>query len=154
MSFYDDGNELLGSIIPLFHPHCMAVSCVLQWHACCVFQDVFIYVTNRVDFGHLVNADNFDTSRVNSEIYQILDNRWDWEQRYLHENYTENFNPNNTIAQVSPERGVAPSEGTLCLRWVWLKQEQPIETEILGMFLHHTRPVPREEYCLLGRGAV
>jgi hypothetical protein len=66
-----------------------------------MFQDVFMYVSNRVDFGHLVNADNFDTSRINSEIYQILDNRWDWEQRYIHENYTENFNLNNTIAQVS-----------------------------------------------------
>jgi hypothetical protein len=62
-----------------------------------------MYVTNRVDFGHLVNADNFDASRINSEIYQIFDNRWDWEQRYIHENYTENFNPNNTIAQVSAE---------------------------------------------------
>jgi hypothetical protein len=26
----------------------------------------------------------------------------------MHENYTENFNPNNTIAQVSPARGGAP----------------------------------------------
>lgn len=66
-----------------------------------MLQDVFMYVSNRVDFGHLVNADNFDTSRIYSEIYQIFDNRWDWEQRYIHENYTENFNPNNTIAQVS-----------------------------------------------------
>jgi len=59
-----------------------------------------MYVTNRVDFGHLVNADTFDTSRTNSEIYQIFDNRWDWEQRYIHDNYTKNFDPNNTIAQV------------------------------------------------------
>lgn len=75
---------------------------------CYMLQDVFMYVNNRVDFGHLVNADNFDTSHANSEIYQIFDNRWDWEQRYIHENYTENFNPNNTIAQVSPARGEAP----------------------------------------------
>lgn len=60
-----------------------------------------MYVTNRVDFGHLVNADTFDTSRINSEIYQIFDNRWDWEQRYIHDNYTKNFDPNNTIAQVT-----------------------------------------------------
>ncbi|XP_069690681.1 procollagen-lysine,2-oxoglutarate 5-dioxygenase 1 isoform X2 [Periplaneta americana] len=66
-------------------------------------KDVFMYVNNRVDFGHLINADNFDTSRINSEIYQIFDNRWDWEQRYIHENYTENFNPNNTIEQPCPD---------------------------------------------------
>jgi hypothetical protein len=65
-----------------------------------MLQDVFMHVTNRVDFGHLVNADTFDTSRINSEIYQIFDNRWDWEQRYIHDNYTKNFDPNNTIAQV------------------------------------------------------
>jgi len=74
-----------------------------NWMCCWVdriLQDVFMYVTNRLDFGHLVNADTFDTSRTNSEIYQIFDNRWDWEQRYLHDNYTKNFDPNNTIAQV------------------------------------------------------
>ena len=59
-----------------------------------------MYVSNRVDFGHLINADNFDTTRTNSEVYQLFDNRWDWEQRYIHDNYTENFNPNNTIQQV------------------------------------------------------
>jgi hypothetical protein len=69
-----------------------------------------------MDFGHLVNADNFDTSRTNSEIYQIFDNRWDWEQRYIHENYTENFNPNNTIAQVSLARAKPTSEDTTYLR--------------------------------------
>lgn len=62
-----------------------------------------MYVTNRVDFGHLVNADTFDTSHTNSEIYQIFDNRWDWEQRYIHDNYTKNFDPNNTIAQPCPD---------------------------------------------------
>jgi uncharacterized protein with FMN-binding domain len=66
-----------------------------------MLQEVFMHVTNRVDFGHLVSADNFDTSRINSEIYQIFDNRWDWEQRYIHDNYTNNFDPNNTIAQVT-----------------------------------------------------
>lgn len=74
-----------------------------NWMSCsvdCILQDVFMYVTNRVDFGHLVNADTFDTSRTNSEIYQLFDNRWDWEQRYIHDNYTKNFDPNNTIAQV------------------------------------------------------
>ncbi|KAJ9584647.1 hypothetical protein L9F63_021009, partial [Diploptera punctata] len=66
-------------------------------------KDIFMYVSNRVDFGHLINADNFDSARINSEIYQLFDNRWDWEQRYIHENYTENFNPNNTIEQPCPD---------------------------------------------------
>jgi hypothetical protein len=75
-----------------------------------------MYVTSRVDFGHLVNADNFHTGCLNGGIYQVFDNRWDAEQRYIHGNYTENFNPDNTIAQVIPARGEAPSKDTLHLR--------------------------------------
>lgn len=73
----------------------------------CIFvciQNVFLYVSNRMEFGHLVNPDSFDTTRTNPEIYQIFDNRWDWEQRYVHENYSENFNPNKTALQVSETR--------------------------------------------------
>lgn len=65
-----------------------------------LFQDVFMYVSNRVDFGHLINAENFETHHVNNELYQIFENRWDWEQRYIHENYSESLNPNNTVSQV------------------------------------------------------
>nr|CAD7453420.1 unnamed protein product [Timema tahoe] len=66
-------------------------------------KDIFMFVSNRMDFGHLVNADNFDTDKTNSEIYQIFDNRWDWEQRYIHENYSENLNPNHTAEQPCPD---------------------------------------------------
>ncbi|KAK7792169.1 hypothetical protein R5R35_005128 [Gryllus longicercus] len=66
-------------------------------------RNVFMYVSNRMDFGHLVNGDNYDTTKTNSEMYQLLDNRWDWEQRYLHENYSENFNPNKTAMQPCPD---------------------------------------------------
>ncbi|XP_046397512.1 procollagen-lysine,2-oxoglutarate 5-dioxygenase 1 isoform X2 [Ischnura elegans] len=66
-------------------------------------KNIFMYVSNRLDYGHLINADNFDTSHLHNDLYQIFDNRWDWEQRYIHENYTENFNPNKTIAQPCPD---------------------------------------------------
>ncbi|KAG8231868.1 hypothetical protein J437_LFUL011773 [Ladona fulva] len=66
-------------------------------------KDIFMYVSNREDFGHLINADNFDTSHLHNELYQIFDNRWDFERRYIHENYSENFNPNNTIQQPCPD---------------------------------------------------
>lgn len=61
---------------------------------------VFIYVTNRIDFGHLVNPETFDTTLTNPEMYQLMDNRWDWEQRYLHPNYSENFNPEFKVPMV------------------------------------------------------
>jgi hypothetical protein len=59
-----------------------------------------MFVDNMDDFGHLVNADNFDTSHVNNELYQLFDNKWDFEQRYIHPNYTMQFNANHTNLQV------------------------------------------------------
>ena len=60
-----------------------------------------MYVSNRVDFGHLVNADNFDISRVNPDIWELFTNRWDWEIRYIHENYTHYISENTTVEMVS-----------------------------------------------------
>lgn len=40
-----------------------------------------MHVTNRVDFGHLINPESFDVTRTNPDLYQIMDNKWDWEQR-------------------------------------------------------------------------
>jgi procollagen-lysine,2-oxoglutarate 5-dioxygenase len=53
--------------------------------------DVFMYATNRLDWGHLITAENFDTSHLNNEMYEIMNNRWDWEKRYLHVNYSQNL---------------------------------------------------------------
>lgn len=32
---------------------------------------VFMYVSNREDWGHLVDADGFETSHRNNELYQV-----------------------------------------------------------------------------------
>lgn len=62
---------------------------------------VDLMVTNRLDWGHLIKADDFETSHLNNEIYQIINNRWDWEKRYLHENYTHALDLGSTIAMVN-----------------------------------------------------
>ncbi|KZC09166.1 Procollagen-lysine,2-oxoglutarate 5-dioxygenase 1 [Dufourea novaeangliae] len=66
-------------------------------------RSIFMYVNNRVDFGHLVNPDNYDISLTNPDLYQNLDNKLDWEKRYLHEDYSENFNPEKTPVQPCPD---------------------------------------------------
>jgi hypothetical protein len=48
----------------------------------------FIFVTNRLNFGHLVNAEDFPTSHLHNELWELERNRYDWEQRYLHPNYS------------------------------------------------------------------
>ena len=67
-----------------------------------VFQDIFMFVSNldEAPYGHLINADNFDTSHIYNELWQIFDNHWDFEQRYIHPNYTKSFDPDNTPQQV------------------------------------------------------
>jgi len=63
--------------------------------------DVYMYVTNRLDWGHLITADNFETTHLNNEMYEIQNNRWDWEKRYLHENYTQSLNMENKVDMVN-----------------------------------------------------
>ncbi|XP_012246247.1 procollagen-lysine,2-oxoglutarate 5-dioxygenase [Bombus impatiens] len=66
-------------------------------------RNIFMYVSNRVDFGHLVDPDNYDVTVTHPDFYQILNNKLDWEKTYIHENYSENFNPNKTPVQVCPD---------------------------------------------------
>ena len=64
-------------------------------------KDVYVYVTNRLDWGHLIDAENFETTHLNNEMYEIKNNRWDWEHRYLHANYTQSLNTENKVAMVN-----------------------------------------------------
>ena len=34
-----------------------------------------MYVDNRHKYGHLLNADNYETSRLHNDMYSIFDNR-------------------------------------------------------------------------------
>jgi len=51
--------------------------------------DKFMYLSNRATFGHLVSGDGYETTNLFPEMWQLTENRWDWEQRYLHENYSQ-----------------------------------------------------------------
>ncbi|XP_031829351.1 procollagen lysyl hydroxylase isoform X1 [Nomia melanderi] len=66
-------------------------------------RSIFMYVSNRIDFGHLVDPTNYDISLTNPDLYQIQDNKVDWEKRYIHESYAENFNPDKTPMQPCPD---------------------------------------------------
>ena len=48
-----------------------------------------MYVSNRANFGHLLSVEGFETTHLFNEMWQITENRWDWEQRYLHPNYSQ-----------------------------------------------------------------
>ncbi len=50
--------------------------------------------------GHLITVDNFETTHLNNELYEIQNNRWDWEKRYLHVNYSQNLNMELNVSMV------------------------------------------------------
>ena len=62
--------------------------------------NVDMYVTNRLDWGHIVSADKFSTNHIYNELYEMINNRWDWEKRYLHANYSRNHDSKSDIEQV------------------------------------------------------
>ena len=65
--------------------------------------DVFFYVSNRVNFGHLVDSEGFSTEHLNNELWEISRNRWDWEHRYIHPNYSQSLEENAKLAQPCPD---------------------------------------------------
>ncbi|XP_046639801.1 procollagen-lysine,2-oxoglutarate 5-dioxygenase 1-like isoform X1 [Daphnia pulicaria] len=65
--------------------------------------DVYLFVTNRLDWGHLITVDNFETTHLNNELYEIQNNRWDWEKRYLHVNYSQNLNMELNVSMPCPD---------------------------------------------------
>ncbi|CAL8312658.1 unnamed protein product [Merluccius merluccius] len=55
---------------------------------------VFMFVTNRQEFGRLISTANYNTSHYNSDLWQIFQNPVDWKEKYIHKNYTRIFTEN------------------------------------------------------------
>jgi len=50
-------------------------------------QLIFIYVDNRVYYGHLTDSSNFETSHLHNDLYTIIDNVYTWQKKYVHPDY-------------------------------------------------------------------
>lgn len=49
---------------------------------------VFMFVTNRETFGHILSLENYQTNHLHNDLWQIFSNPEDWKEKYIHENYT------------------------------------------------------------------
>uniref|UniRef100_A0A3Q4BE91 Procollagen-lysine,2-oxoglutarate 5-dioxygenase 1 n=1 Tax=Mola mola TaxID=94237 RepID=A0A3Q4BE91_MOLML len=49
---------------------------------------IFMYVTNMHTFGRILSTENYQTSHLHNDLWQIFVNPLDWQERYIHENYT------------------------------------------------------------------
>uniref|UniRef100_A0A665UCK9 procollagen-lysine 5-dioxygenase n=1 Tax=Echeneis naucrates TaxID=173247 RepID=A0A665UCK9_ECHNA len=63
---------------------------------------VFMYLTNRHDFGRLISTANYNISHYNNDLWQIFENPVDWKEKYIHQNYTRIFTENH-IEQPCPD---------------------------------------------------
>jgi procollagen-lysine,2-oxoglutarate 5-dioxygenase len=72
---------------------------------CNIMRDngVFMFVTNLEDFGHLVTSSTFDTTKKHPDFYEIYSNQKDWQNRYIHENYSKVLSPEFKIEQPCPD---------------------------------------------------
>ncbi|XP_046879304.1 procollagen-lysine,2-oxoglutarate 5-dioxygenase 2 isoform X2 [Hypomesus transpacificus] len=55
---------------------------------------IFMYITNRQEFGRLISTANYNTSHYNSDLWQIFENPVDWKEKYIDPNYTRIFTEN------------------------------------------------------------
>uniref|UniRef100_A0A3P9AIJ4 procollagen-lysine 5-dioxygenase n=1 Tax=Esox lucius TaxID=8010 RepID=A0A3P9AIJ4_ESOLU len=62
-------------------------------------QGVFMFVSNRDEFGRLVSSTNYNTSRLHPDMWQIFDNPLDWKEKYVHGNYNKIFEDNQTLVE-------------------------------------------------------
>uniref|UniRef100_A0A8C8RQX8 Procollagen-lysine,2-oxoglutarate 5-dioxygenase 1 n=1 Tax=Pelusios castaneus TaxID=367368 RepID=A0A8C8RQX8_9SAUR len=51
-------------------------------------QGVFMFVTNQQPFGHILSLENYQTTHLHNDLWQIFSNSEDWKEKYIHENYT------------------------------------------------------------------
>jgi len=61
--------------------------------------NVFQYMINTHEFGHLVDPTSYNLSNTHPDFYQLIDNMQDWERHYLHEDYYQLLDDNSTTEQ-------------------------------------------------------
>nr|CDS25585.1 procollagen lysine 2 oxoglutarate 5 dioxygenase [Hymenolepis microstoma] len=52
-----------------------------------IHRNLFLYVDNREEFGHLTNPETYNTTHLHNDLWQIFDNPLDWEEKYIHPLY-------------------------------------------------------------------
>ncbi|XP_046726464.1 procollagen-lysine,2-oxoglutarate 5-dioxygenase 1 isoform X2 [Silurus meridionalis] len=52
-------------------------------------QGVFMFVTNMHTYGRILYTENYQTDHLHNDLWQIFDNPVDWEERYIHPNYSQ-----------------------------------------------------------------
>ncbi|VDP10604.1 unnamed protein product [Soboliphyme baturini] len=63
----------------------------------------FMFVDSQHYYGHLLDPEDFDTSVIHPDLYNIFQNKFDWERKYLHENYSNVLKPHYNFTLPCPD---------------------------------------------------
>uniref|UniRef100_A0A8C5PC27 procollagen-lysine 5-dioxygenase n=1 Tax=Leptobrachium leishanense TaxID=445787 RepID=A0A8C5PC27_9ANUR len=63
---------------------------------------VFMYITNRHEFGRLLSTANYNTTHYNNDLWQIFENPVDWREKYIDPDYSKIFTE-NLVEQPCPD---------------------------------------------------
>jgi len=61
------------------------------------------YLTNAEHLGHRISSNYFNTKRPHPELYQVLQNRFDWEISYLHPNWKTALTQSGPVEEPCPD---------------------------------------------------
>lgn len=65
---------------------------------------VFMYLSNEVFFGRLLDIDEKSTSsRINSDLWEIERNKLDWEMKYIHPDFWQAIDPDTEVNEQCPD---------------------------------------------------
>lgn len=63
---------------------------------------VFMYISNRHEFGRLLSTANYNISHFNNDLWQIFENPVDWKEKYINRDYAKIFTE-NIVEQPCPD---------------------------------------------------
>ncbi|VEL11573.1 unnamed protein product [Protopolystoma xenopodis] len=52
-------------------------------------KNIFMFLDNREEFGYLIFPDSYNTTHLYNDLWQVIDNPLDWEEQYIHPNYSK-----------------------------------------------------------------
>lgn len=62
-----------------------------------------MYMSNLEEYEHLINPDEYSTEHLHNDLYEIENNKLDWEKRYIHVNYSKVLQNDYDVDQPCPD---------------------------------------------------
>lgn len=64
---------------------------------------IFLFVSNEINFGHLLGRETFNANLTNPELAELATNPFEWHRRYIHPNFSKVLDPNIALEQPCPD---------------------------------------------------